>query len=168
MSQGQLIKTFQDARLPAVLCATGYYFWRRGILRHHRGGHGGVPAFAHWLGLVEIAPPSRLRRLPPSLRGGGSDGGLAKPVPRVHWHDAPLCCGYLKWPPRALLPLHTFAMNILRFSDLCAQGNAQSQRVFIRADLNVPQDDAGNRRRGHPHPRFPSLYHAWRLTPAPL
>ena len=21
----------QDARLPAVLCATGYYFWRRGI-----------------------------------------------------------------------------------------------------------------------------------------
>ena len=35
-------------------------------------------------------------------------------------------------------------MNILRFSDLCAQGKAQGQRVFIRADLNVPQDDAGN------------------------
>jgi phosphoglycerate kinase len=35
-------------------------------------------------------------------------------------------------------------MNVLRFSDLCAQGKAQSQRVFIRADLNVPQDDAGN------------------------
>ncbi len=34
-------------------------------------------------------------------------------------------------------------MNILRFSDLCAQGQAQGQRVFIRADLNVPQDDAG-------------------------
>ena len=34
-------------------------------------------------------------------------------------------------------------MNILRFSDLCAQGKAQGQRVFIRADLNVPQDDAG-------------------------
>ena len=32
MSQGQLINTFQDARLPAVVCATGYYFWRRGIL----------------------------------------------------------------------------------------------------------------------------------------
>ena len=32
-------------------------------------------------------------------------------------------------------------MNILRFSDLCAQ--ARGQRVFIRADLNVPQDDAG-------------------------
>jgi phosphoglycerate kinase len=38
---------------------------------------------------------------------------------------------------------HTPAMNILRFSDLCAQGQAQGQRVFIRADLNVPQDDAG-------------------------
>ena len=34
-------------------------------------------------------------------------------------------------------------MNILRFSDLCAQGKAQGQRVFIRADLNVPQDDSG-------------------------
>ncbi|MBN9366283.1 MAG: phosphoglycerate kinase [Comamonadaceae bacterium] len=34
-------------------------------------------------------------------------------------------------------------MNILRFSDLCAQGKVQGQRVFIRADLNVPQDDAG-------------------------
>jgi phosphoglycerate kinase len=35
-------------------------------------------------------------------------------------------------------------MNVLRFSDLCSQGKARGQRVFIRADLNVPQDDAGN------------------------
>ena len=34
-------------------------------------------------------------------------------------------------------------MHILRFSDLCANGQARGQRVFIRADLNVPQDDAG-------------------------
>ncbi|MDA8523452.1 phosphoglycerate kinase [Acidovorax sp. NCPPB 4044] len=34
-------------------------------------------------------------------------------------------------------------MQILRFSDLCAQGQARGQRVFIRADLNVPQDDTG-------------------------
>lgn len=34
-------------------------------------------------------------------------------------------------------------MNILRFSDLCAQGKVQGQRVFIRADLNVPLSDAG-------------------------
>ncbi len=34
-------------------------------------------------------------------------------------------------------------MNVLRFSDLCAQGKVSGQRVFIRADLNVPQDDAG-------------------------
>ena len=32
IAQGALIGTLQDARLPAVLCATGYYFWRRGIL----------------------------------------------------------------------------------------------------------------------------------------
>ena len=32
-------------------------------------------------------------------------------------------------------------MNFIRFSDLTAQ--ARGRRVFIRADLNVPQDDAG-------------------------
>jgi phosphoglycerate kinase len=35
-------------------------------------------------------------------------------------------------------------MNILRLSDLVAQGRIAGRRVFIRADLNVPQDDAGN------------------------
>ncbi len=35
-------------------------------------------------------------------------------------------------------------MKVIRFSDLCAQGKARGQRVFIRADLNVPQDDAGH------------------------
>ena len=35
-------------------------------------------------------------------------------------------------------------MNFIRFSDLCASGKAASRRVFIRADLNVPQDNAGN------------------------
>lgn len=34
-------------------------------------------------------------------------------------------------------------MNIIRFSDLCAQGRVRGQRVFIRADLNVPLDDQG-------------------------
>ncbi len=34
-------------------------------------------------------------------------------------------------------------MKVIRFSDLCAQGQATGKRVFIRADLNVPQDDAG-------------------------
>ena len=32
MVQGQLISTLQDARLPAIACASGYFFWRRGIL----------------------------------------------------------------------------------------------------------------------------------------
>ncbi|WP_439112589.1 phosphoglycerate kinase [Hydrogenophaga sp.] len=35
-------------------------------------------------------------------------------------------------------------MQFIRFSDLCANGQAAGQRVFIRADLNVPQDDAGH------------------------
>jgi len=35
-------------------------------------------------------------------------------------------------------------MKVIRFSDLCAQGQVAGKRVFIRADLNVPQDDAGN------------------------
>ncbi len=34
-------------------------------------------------------------------------------------------------------------MNVLRFTDLIAAGKVAGQRVFIRADLNVPQDDAG-------------------------
>jgi phosphoglycerate kinase len=35
-------------------------------------------------------------------------------------------------------------MKFLRFSDVVANGFARGKRVFIRADLNVPQDDAGN------------------------
>lgn len=35
-------------------------------------------------------------------------------------------------------------MNFIRFSDLCVQGLVKGQRVFIRADLNVPQDEAGH------------------------
>ena len=34
-------------------------------------------------------------------------------------------------------------MNVLRFTDLIAAGNVAGRRVFIRADLNVPQNEAG-------------------------
>jgi phosphoglycerate kinase len=34
-------------------------------------------------------------------------------------------------------------MKVLRFEDLVRDGQTQGKRVFIRADLNVPQDDAG-------------------------
>ncbi len=34
-------------------------------------------------------------------------------------------------------------MQFIRFSDLCASGQASNKRVFIRADLNVPQDAQG-------------------------
>ena len=33
---------------------------------------------------------------------------------------------------------------VIRLSDLIAKGALKGKRVFIRADLNVPQDDAGN------------------------
>jgi phosphoglycerate kinase len=35
-------------------------------------------------------------------------------------------------------------MQFIRFSDLCSQGAVGQKRVFIRADLNVPQDDEGH------------------------
>ncbi len=35
-------------------------------------------------------------------------------------------------------------MQTLRFSDLCASGQVRGKRVFIRADLNVPQDASGS------------------------
>ncbi len=34
-------------------------------------------------------------------------------------------------------------MNVIRFADLIAAGRVTGKRVFIRADLNVPQDDDG-------------------------
>ena len=34
-------------------------------------------------------------------------------------------------------------MNFIRFSELCASGQVAGKRVFIRADLNVPQDASG-------------------------
>jgi phosphoglycerate kinase len=34
-------------------------------------------------------------------------------------------------------------MKVLRFSEIIASGHVKGKRVFIRADLNVPQDDTG-------------------------
>src|SRR2546427_1943738 len=75
-------------------------------------------------------------------------------MPRIAGAPARSRGGHAAYNGRAL-PLFRFnsmaiatdrnaaVMNILRFSDLCAQGKAQGQRVFIRADLNVPLNDAG-------------------------
>jgi len=35
-------------------------------------------------------------------------------------------------------------LHVKRLSDLAASGQLKGKRVFIRADLNVPQDEAGN------------------------
>jgi phosphoglycerate kinase len=56
----------------------------------------------------------------------------------------PRCLQFPRTAPyRPLFFTDLCTMNFIRFSDLCAQGHARNQRVFIRADLNVPQDDAG-------------------------
>jgi phosphoglycerate kinase len=34
--------------------------------------------------------------------------------------------------------------SFIRLADLATQGQLTNKRVFIRADLNVPQDDHGN------------------------
>ena len=60
-------------------------------------------------------------------------------------------------------------MNVLRLSDLIAQGRVKGQRVFIRADLNVPQDHSAE---GHgritedTRIRASVCASAWRWMPA--
>ena len=63
--------------------------------------------------------------MPPAPKPIGSFAGTA--VSRIHG---------LHFDP-------SIPMNVLRFTDLAAQGKVAGQRVFIRADLNVPLDDAG-------------------------
>ena len=64
MSQGALIKTLADARLPAVLCASAYYFWRRGILGTIVVGMAVYLPAAYRPGLVsyKAATPPTMRR----------------------------------------------------------------------------------------------------------
>ena len=50
LTQGSLISTWQDARLPAVVVASGYYFWRRGILGTIVSGSAVLLAFKLGLG----------------------------------------------------------------------------------------------------------------------
>src|SRR5256885_1510019 len=102
-----------------------------------------------WAGRRSAAKSGRERpapRLKPDYR--------RLPMPRIAGAPARSRGGHAAYNGRAL-PLFRFnsmaiatdrnaaVMNILRFSDLCAQGKAQGQRVFIRADLNVPLNDAG-------------------------
>ena len=55
----------------------------------------------------------------------------------VATYNLRFCATDLNFPLRA-------PMKFIRFSDLCAQGLVKGRRVFIRADLNVPQDDSGH------------------------
>ena len=88
-----------------VLCATGYYFWRRGILGTIVVGMAVYLPLHIRLGLVEIAPPES-PSAPPPLASRGRTSGLAKPVPRVLWRrqDAPSAAVTKMAAARALLP----------------------------------------------------------------
>jgi branched-subunit amino acid transport protein len=50
MTQGQLIGTLMDARLPSVLAATAYFYWRRDILGTILAGTAVLLAFKLGLG----------------------------------------------------------------------------------------------------------------------
>ncbi|MGT2492356.1 hypothetical protein ACU4GD_22110 [Cupriavidus basilensis] len=56
---------------------------------------------------------------------------------------------------------------VLRLSDLISEGKIAGKRVFIRADLNVPQDDAGSITEDCPHPRLGARHRGSPSTPAP-
>ena len=58
-------------------------------------------------------------------------------------------------------------MNVLRFADLVAAGRVAGRRVFIRADLNVPQDDAGRITEDTRIRASVPVHRDWRSTPAP-
>jgi len=55
--------------------------------------------------------------------------------------------GQIKIEFLSVVPIGTFlrffTMQFIRLEDLCAAGSVKDKRVFIRADLNVPQDEAG-------------------------
>jgi len=70
---------------------------------------------------------------------GGCAGAMGRPRSRRARRAVPTMSAL----PHVWLVRLTPPMNILRFSDLCAQGLARGQRVFIRADLNVPLNDHG-------------------------
>jgi branched-subunit amino acid transport protein len=50
MTQGRLIDTWMDARLPSVLAATAYFYWRRDILGTILAGTAVLLAFRLGLG----------------------------------------------------------------------------------------------------------------------
>ena len=153
----KLINTFRDARLlcravppPVPTASGGAAFW------HHRGGHGGVPAFAHRLGLVRLQLLESLQPLRSLASAGDAPCGLAKPSSTVTGNQGALC-GLLKWPPRVLLSLYTSAMNILRFSDLCAQGKGlQPARLHPCRPECAAETTPGQYHRRHPASAPPS------------
>jgi branched-subunit amino acid transport protein len=118
MVQGGLIDTWRDARLFAAAAGAAYFFWSRGCrpgrAGHDCGWHDGLPAAACGTWLVGVS----------------GSGGRAPTRALLQFGLAVFFLGNL--------------MNVIRFSDLCRQGQVKGQRVFIRADLNVPQDDAGH------------------------
>src|SRR5665647_2895323 len=84
----------------------------------------------------------------PGFFGAGSKGKRCwEPLWRA-WRSICHCIWAWAGSPilqsRPIFFTSSLFMNFIRFSDLCAQGLVKDQRVFIRADLNVPLDTAGH------------------------
>ena len=126
MTQGELIRTWQDPRLFACRGRHRVVLLAPRHARHHRGRHRGAAGAAP---RASAGEPQR-----------GELSNLRTAIAR---------------------------MNVLRFSDLFAQGQVTGKRVFIRADLNVPQDDAGRITEDTRIRASRALHPAWRWTPAP-
>src|SRR5512139_423152 len=76
-------------------------------------------------------------RPPPGSSGGATCSAPSSPAPRYCSRCGSRSVG------RTLTHDNHTTMKILRFQDLISQGRVKGRRVFIRADLNVPQDAAG-------------------------
>ena len=142
MNGGALVSTWRDARLFAAAAGVAFFFlapWAGpGGAGHHCRGDGGLcPCISAWAGKDQVSPRVRIPGNPVHCR---SHGSWSSSSPLIH-------------------SLQDLPTNVIRFPT-CAPTASEvtGKRVFIRADLNVPQDDASyHRRHPHPHASIPAI-----------
>src|SRR5471032_1099134 len=90
-------------------------------------------------------PPRDVARTPAYRRNGFEHFNFpvatcVSPLVSIHGAQIQLARTAFQLLAHPLTPM----TKVLRFTDLIAEGKVSGKRVFIRADLNVPQDDQGN------------------------
>ncbi len=110
---------------------------------------------------AQCAAQSRRARRSQS-RAVSPDGGVIRrshlaTSPRFATASAKSCASVAGSPSSSTRETHMMAIqplgDAMRFKRL-AEVDVRGKRVFIRADLNVPQDDSGAHHRRHAHPRL--------------